>query len=97
MNIYLFIEITLGSLTIFGMVFGVFIYINKPAITSDKNDALMSQSISQLQTDLTNLRDNHVHTLDTKLDQTIMNVAQMAIQLAQLSTIIDERIPKNKL
>lgn len=97
MNLYSFIEITIGVLTLFGMIFTVFSYINKPQTTSDKNDALMAQSINQLQVDFSNLRDNHVHTIDTKLDQTISNVSTLAIHVAQLSTIIDERIPKHKI
>lgn len=87
-------ETIVSLLTIFGIVFAVFNYFKNPQVSSEKQDALMGQSITQLQTDLTNLRDNHVHTLDTKIDQTIVTVSQMGIEIAKLSTIIDERIPK---
>lgn len=94
MNIIAFMETIVSLLTIFGIVFAVFNYFKNPQVSSEKQDALMGQSITQLQTDLTNLRDNHVHTLDTKIDQTIVTVSQMGIEIAKLSTIIDERIPK---
>lgn len=93
MQISLFLEITISVCTIVGMIFAVFIYFRNPQVASDKNDALMNQSISQLQLDLTNLRDNHLHTLDTKIDSTIASVNTISIEVAKLGTIINERIP----
>lgn len=41
-----------------------------------------------------NLRDNHVHTLETKIDSTNKDMSRMAVEIGKLATIIDERIPK---
>lgn len=93
MNISFLLEITIAVSTIMGMIFSIFIYFKNPQIQSDKNDALMGQSIHQLQLDLTNLRDNHLHTLDQKIDSTISSVNTISIEVAKLGTIINERIP----
>lgn len=77
--------------------FVVFRYFKDPQVKSDQNDALLEQSVSQLQKDFANVRDNHLHTIDTKLDQTTLRVNELAIQVAKLSTIIDERIPRKQL
>ncbi len=77
-----------------GVVITVYNTVRNPQTTSEKNDSLMELSIAQLGKDLANLRDNHVHSLDVKLDETNKVVTQIAIQVAKLATIIEERIPK---
>lgn len=37
---------------------------------------------------------NHIHTVDTKVDTLNGNVSDLSIKVATLTTIIDERIPK---
>lgn len=96
MHLNLFLEIIISICTVFGIVFAIFNYFRNPQVNSDKNDALMGQTIQQLRLDLTNLRDNHVHTLDTKLDQTISQVSQLSIEVTKLGVIIQERLPINK-
>jgi len=40
------------------------------------------------------LAQNHLHTVDVKVDNLISVVATMSNEITRLSTIIDERIPK---
>ncbi len=40
------------------------------------------------------LAQNHIHTVDTKVDGVIKSLTDVNIQLAKLSTIIEERIPR---
>lgn len=77
-----------------GVIITVYNTVRNPQVTSEKNDSLMELSIAQLGKDLANLRDNHVHSLDIKLDETNKVVTQISIQVAKLATIIEERIPK---
>jgi hypothetical protein len=44
--------------------------------------------------DAMTLAQNHIHTVDTKVDGLKITVEQMGKDLVQLSTIINERIPK---
>lgn len=37
---------------------------------------------------------NHIHTVDTKVDHLTVNVVKMGQEIVRLGTIIEERIPK---
>lgn len=80
-----------------GLVFTAINYFRNPQINLEKNEGLMSMSISQLQKDLANLRDNHVHSIDQKIDAQGASIRDLAIQVTRLQTIIEERIPKKQL
>lgn len=84
------------AIGIVGIIFTVYNYFRNPQISADKNESIMSLKINNLQADFANLRDNHIHTLDVKTDGIIESVNSLTIQVTRLSTIIDERIPKNK-
>lgn len=96
-NPQLILETIVTILGILGTVFGVYNYLRNPQISADKTNALLSQSLLQVQKDLANLRDNHVHTLDMKMDEAMSRINELAIQVAKLSTVIEERIPKRVL
>jgi hypothetical protein len=40
------------------------------------------------------LAQNHIHTVDVKVDTLITTIGKMSNEITRLSTIIDERIPK---
>lgn len=40
------------------------------------------------------LAQNHIHTVDTKVDKLSQEVGGLALQITKLATIIDERMPK---
>lgn len=79
-----------------GILFTVYNKFTVPQINSDKTDALLMQQLSDLQTDVINLRDNHIHSLDVKLDLTTESINKINVEVARLSVIIEERIPKKK-
>lgn len=80
-----------------GMCFTAYYYITKPQIRADKDDALIQQSVSQLQKDLANLRDNHIHSLDLRLEENNKGLSALTIQVTRLSTVMEERMPKRVL
>lgn len=45
-------------------------------------------------TDSMTLAQNHIHTLDIKMDKAIESMNSISIHVATLATIINERIPK---
>lgn len=77
-----------------GVIFTVYNYFKNPQIKLEQGEGLMTMSIKQLQIDLTNLRDNHVHTLDVKIDDHGKSIRDLSIEVTKLATIIDERIPR---
>jgi hypothetical protein len=90
-----------------GIVFGIFHYFKNPQIRSERNDALLEQQMNfdrasaekkfaELSIDIKEafaLASNHTHTVDTKVDKLIDSVNFMGVRIAELSTIINERIP----
>jgi len=42
------------------------------------------------------LAQNHIHTVDTKVDVLAKEVNVLSTKIAQLTTVIDERIPRRK-
>jgi hypothetical protein len=74
-----------------------------PQQNSQVDDAKLTEQIKNtldqvagVQRDLANLRDNHVHTLDVKLNEQKDAMQNLALKVTELSTIINERIPKKQ-
>lgn len=99
------ITFTVGMIS---LLFVVYHYFKNPQIDIEKKDALMQQQIKitaeitdtkfkELQANFLQLlaqNQNHIHTLDTKVDALTERIASNNKELVRLSTIIDERIPK---
>lgn len=94
-----------AAIGIMGSIFAIYQYFRKPQIDSEQTDALLkiemknmevmfNEKFAVLTSTVVNLRDNHIHSLDTKVDETNKNLNLMAVQVSQLATIIDERIPR---
>ena len=90
------------------ILFSVFLYFKNPQIKSEKTDALLEQRLQferestqrrfkDMQdgiTAATALAQNHIHSVDVKVDGLTALVSQMGKDIVRLSTIIDERIPR---
>lgn len=77
-----------------GILFGVYHYFRNPQIKADKTDAILLMRFDNLESNFNNLKDNHLHTLGIAIETTNKHVNTLAIEVAKLSTIIDERVPK---
>lgn len=102
------------ALTLIGIIFLVYDRFTNPLIRADKKDALLSQQV-QLDKNETERRfsemnkrldeafalaQNHIHTVDTKVETLITFITKMNLdmttKITELSTIINERIPKKQ-
>lgn len=100
------------GLGIIGIIFSIYHYFRTPQIKAEKTDALLSQRVQwdresidkkteelskRLDSSMT-LAQNHIHTVDVKVDNLSQMVNQMNLtltgEITKLSTIIDERIPR---
>lgn len=95
-------------LGVLAIIFSVYSYFRNPQIKSDKTDALLTQKLqwtiegnekrfSDVNINIEkafNLAQNHIHTVDIKVDKLIENVSLMSNEITKLSTIIEERVPK---
>lgn len=95
-------------LGILGTIFGVYKHFKDPQNKSEVNDALMGQQMKHY-TETTEKRfndiqenfkllllqsNNHIHTVDTKVDKLHASVNEMGNSVTKLGTIIEERIPR---
>ncbi len=99
------ITFTLGVLAI---IFSVFRYFKDPQVADDKKSALLAQQVQwaqeaserrfkDIQDNFNALllqSNNHIHTVDIKVDSLATTMAAMSNEVTKLSTIIEERIPK---
>lgn len=93
---------------ILAIIFSIYRYFRDPQIDEDKKAALLSQQVTlknesidrrfkDLQDSFQQLllqSNNHIHTVDTKVDALTSSVGEIGTKVAVLATIIDERIPK---
>lgn len=91
-----------------GCIFTVYNYFRNPQIQSDKKDALLdqrtkwesesnNQRFNDMQTSFQSLllqSNNHIHTVDVKVEALNATIATMGNEITRLATIIEERIPK---
>ena len=95
-------------IALMGVLFGVYHYFRNPQIDGDKKDALLAQQVQwQIEGSEKRFKDmqdsfatlvaqnqNHLHTIDTKVEALNKNVTALAIEVTRLHTIIEERIPR---
>lgn len=108
MTVLTTLQDTTYILGIGGIVFSAYLYFSRPQQKAATNDALLSQRIDlrdqeyqrrfkemqELIAQSLALAQNHIHTVDTKVDKATDEVDKMKLEIAKLTTIIDERIPK---
>ena len=102
------ISLTTGNIVfvlgILGTIFTVYNYFRTPQIRSEKIDALLKQNLEFLTANfnvkflsidkqMINLKDNHIHTIETRIESLTGIISAMGNQLVELKTIINERIP----
>ena len=86
----------LFGITITGIIFTIYHYFKNPQISSEKEDISIKALLDALTKDLANLKQNHIHTLHEDVKRIDQTVASMSVEVAKLSTIIEERIPQRK-
>lgn len=91
-------EIIYLIIAIISALFGVIMFVRKPQEKSEVNDAVFDERFNSLKEIVVNMRDNHLHTLECKLDKhiekQIENEKIIAEQFTRLATILEERLPK---
>lgn len=102
------IGLVMGIVGLIGVIFTIYKYFRDPQVSSDKKDALLAQQV-QWSAEATERRfkeinesfqglllqsNNHIHTVDTKVEALHEVITNMGKEIVRLGTIIEERIPK---
>lgn len=91
-----------------GIIFSIFFYFRNPQIKLEQEDALVNQQLkyfaesvdARFKTMQDNFQslllqsNNHIHTVDTKVDRLSTSISEMSNSIVKLGTIIEERVPK---
>src|SRR3990167_8450366 len=95
-------NITFG-LGLIGLVFTIYSYFKDPQVDGEKKDALLAQQVQwtiegnerrfkEIQEHFSGLllqSNNHIHTVDVKVDKMAENVSTLSNEIIRLGTIIE--------
>jgi hypothetical protein len=88
------IAYVLAILGLLGIIFTIYKYFRDPQVATEKSDALLELRMKNLEDSVTKLLENHLPHIDARLLRLQEQVSIVNTSLVQLTTIIDERIPK---
>jgi hypothetical protein len=84
--------------TLVGIAFAVYRSFQQPQQKSEVTDAVFDTKFNALSETVINLRDNHLHTLESKLDKHIQENQMVAIEttrtLAKIETLLEQYYKK---
>ncbi len=92
------VTLILGILGIGGIVFGIFLFFRKPQEKSETDIAVFGVKLDELDKKFCNLRDNHLHTIEGKIDEhiaaQIKNELLVCEKLAIIQTHLENLLKK---
>lgn len=91
------IALIVGSITIFGAIFGVFFYFQKPQLALEKRVSKLEEEIASCRKENEEIKKLHYEnneSLRKELKEVATALTELSLTVTKLSTIIDERIPK---
>lgn len=91
------VYLVLATITVFGAVFAVFFYFQKPQIALDKRMSKVEENIKDLQKEVTEVKRVQFENngaIQTEMKDMTTAINELSKTVVRLSTIIDERIPK---
>lgn len=92
------LDLALKILTLLGVMFGVYFYFRKPQEDSQIKDVGFEKDLGSLRDIVINLRDNHLHTVESKLDKHIEEGQMVALEttrsLTRMETLMEQLLKK---
>lgn len=79
----------LFGVSILGTAIALYRSIREPDEKADKSIGLLTLQLNEI-------KSNHLHTLDLKMDRMETQVTSMRMDLTKVNTILEERLPKKQ-
>ena len=79
---------------IIGLFFIAYNTFRKPQIRADKDISIIGEKMDNLEEEMADLKDNHLHSIEKKQDELKDDIGEMNTKITQLATIIEERTEK---
>lgn len=86
----------LALIGIIGVIFSVYFYFRNPQIKTDQITLKLQNDFIGLQKQIVELKETHLRAMENDIKILTAAVNELSKTVVKLSTIIDERIPKNK-
>lgn len=81
---------------IIGILLTVYNSIRNPQIKSEKNDIIISDRMAAVEKAVLDIRETHIRSVEHDIKLLNATINALSLNMTKLSTIIDERIPKQK-
>lgn len=91
------LTVLLAFLGICGVVFSVYLYFRNPQIKTDQVTLKLQEDMVAIKKELTEVKENHIRSIESDVKALTQAVNDLSKTVIKLSTIIDERIPKNNV
>jgi hypothetical protein len=88
------LTLILSVLSFFGVVFGVYSYFRNPQISADKMILTLQENYATLQKQVVEIKETHLKAAENDIKVLTTAVNDLSKTVIRLSTIIDERIPR---
>ena len=89
------ITLVISLMNIVGVVFAVYLHVRNPQIKSDQVIIKLQEDYVSLQKQVTEVKETHLRAVESDIRILTTAVNDLSKTVVRLSTIIDERIPKN--
>lgn len=92
------ITFILATLSLLGVVFSIYKHFKDPDVEADKRLCLVEQMLKterDKNDTLTATQQNHLHTIESKVDKNNENIKSLTNEIVKVSTILEERLPKS--
>lgn len=94
-NLTLIISLVVGIFGLFGTIFGIYLYFRNPQIKTDQVTLKLRDDLTDLQKQMVEVKETHLRSVEGDIKTLTAAVNDLSKTVVKLSTIIDERIPKN--
>lgn len=91
------LTLILTIISIFGIIFSVYLYFRNPQIESDKANIKIKDEIENLKKQILDIKETHLRSVEMDIKTLTNAVNDLSKTVVKLSTIIDERIPRVSL
>jgi hypothetical protein len=91
-----FLQIAEPIGTLLAMAIAVYASVRNPQIDMGERLAVFEKQLEKLEKEFVELKENHIKLLYSKIDDQSRQIADLSLKVMQLTTIIEERIPRTK-
>ncbi len=87
-------NLILATIAMGSLLFGIYNYFRNPQIKTDQVTLKLRDDLNEVQKQVTEIKETHIRSVEIDIKTLTTAVNDLSKTVIKLSTIIDERIPK---